>query len=362
MRRVFLVLALLASPLHAQPIPEDQLCLTPIGIGALEDGKCRPLPGDKREIKPAQLPIHLRNDFRLKLNVVSADNPEEDYDLSSLSNNDTVTELELFRVGPIDMSPLPSMQALRALSLSAQAARSLGQLSTPPATVRDLRLYAPGDVLDLSALASWTGLRVLNVIALGVTGQEALANLPHLQDVTFDLGQQTDLSVLANAKKLEALHIRGSLGRTVFSDASFVAGLADLRMLSLETNAITDLTPLAGLTKLRGLALSGNKGVTDISVVRNMPDLRSLQLDKTNVSDLSPLRGMAKLEILWLDRAPVSDISALAETPALWGLKLVRTQVSDLSPLRNLPLRHLNVIGAPVTDFSPVPPGVKLKK
>lgn len=353
---------LIAQPAISQPIPENELCLVPTGIGAMKDGKCRALPGDKRKIVPEQLPLHLRNDFRLKLRVVSDDKPDEPYDLSSLYNNDTVTELDLYREGPIDLGVLSSMQALRALSLSIDAAKALDQLATPPSTVRDLRLYAPRDVLDLSPLKNWTGLQVIYVTAKGITGQEALAHLTDLRHADFDLNTPTDLSVLSNAPRLESLDIRGVLGTQILDDVSFLSGSTELRHLSIYSGNITDLSPLAGLTKLRTLILSANSNLGDISVVRNMPDLRNLQLRHTKVADLSPLRGLQNLRILWLDRTPVSDIGPLAETPTLWALELSRTKVTDISPLEGLPLQHLNLRGTQVTDFSVVAKGTKLKK
>lgn len=384
-RRYAVLLVLLAGPALAQAVPEDKLCMTPVGTGIQIGDRCESLPGERREIKPAQLPLHVADTSTLlRLRVVSDDTPDEPYDLSSLAGNDTVTELDLFREGPIDLTPLAQAKSLRALSLSIDAAKALSQLAdTPPAPVRDLRLYAPGEVLDLSSLASWTGLHVLTIDAKGVTGQQALANLPDLHQVQFTLSEETDLSVLANASKLRVLYVRGTLGDKLFSDLSFLSGLTELEILSLQTNAISDITPLAGLTRLRLLDLSGNSGLSDISVLRNMPDLSNLQLRKTRITDLSPLHGLRNLQILWLDKSPVSDISVLASTPALWGLELSRTKVTDLSPLKGLPIKHLDLFGTqvtdisvlrdmplqsvnlrntPVTDFSAIPPKASLRK
>ncbi len=138
MHRLLFPLALLAIccsvPAGAQPIPEDQLCLSPSGIGALQDSKCRPLPGDKRKIKPEQLPLHLRNDFRLRLRVVSDDTPDEGYNLSSLHKNDTVTDLDLYREGPIDLSTLPHVTALQINHLNLLGSQVTDYSAIPPKT------------------------------------------------------------------------------------------------------------------------------------------------------------------------------------------------------------------------------------
>ena len=206
------------------------------------------------------------------------------------------------------------------------------------------------------------GLRVLYVKADGISGQESLAHLPHLEQATFELAEPTAFSALSGVRKLKRLTISGTLGEAVLSDAGFLAGMTALTHLDLGDNGIEDLTPLSGLSELRHLVLSGNPSLRDIAPLTPLSGLQNLQLRNTQVSDLSPLRGMDRLGILWLDRAPVANISVLADLPNLWGLELSRTQVTDITPLANVPLRHLSLRGTSVTDFSAVPAGTKLKK
>ena len=51
-----------------------------------------------------------------------------------------------------------------------------------------------------------------------------------------------------------------------------------------------------------------------------------------NHTDLSPLAGLTKLQELAVLYAPVTDLSPLATTPNLTRLTLSHTQVSDLTP------------------------------
>jgi Leucine-rich repeat (LRR) protein len=83
--------------------------------------------------------------------------------------------------------------------------------------------------------------------------------------------------------------------------------------LTLTGTALTDLTPLAGLTQLQRLYLAG-----------------------TAVSDLAPLAGLTQLRTLFLSSAPVSDLGPLAGLTQLRWLSVNGTAVSDLGPLAGL--------------------------
>ena len=62
---------------------------------------------------------------------------------------------------------------------------------------------------------------------------------------------------------------------------------------------IRDISPLAGLTKLRKLGL-GDNVIRDISPLVSLTQLRELHLGGNQVSDLSPLAGLTQLETLGL--------------------------------------------------------------
>lgn len=356
---VFLIVALLQTP--TQSAAAEELCVDYFGVGLVAGEECTPFRGPSRKIRPSELTDALTQDL-VKLNIVSDDTPEEDFDLAPLSNNTSLRILKLYREGEIDLTPLHSMKGLRSLDLAIDAALALGQLDPAPEGLAELRLYAPKRTLDLSVLSEMPNLRKLYVKADTVTGLDSLSSLHKLERATFELTEETDFSVLSTLTQLRWLEISGSLGRSVLSDVKFVAPLVSLTNLDLSGNDIENIAPLENLSDLVTLKLTGNKNLTDISALSDLVNMSNLQLRQTQVSDLTALTNMNKLGILWLDRTPVADLSPLSELPNLWGLELSRTKVTDINALRNLPLKHLSLRGTGVTDFSAVPPGTKLKK
>lgn len=105
----------------------------------------------------------------------------------------------------------------------------------------------------------------------------------------------------------------------------------DLESLSIALCTISDLSPLAGLTKLTELALDGGGPVTDLSPIAGLTSLRKLELNHI----LSPehpdvLRSITglPLEHINLDtggRNPVVDLAPLEHMLSLRTLSFRRT-------------------------------------
>ena len=85
------------------------------------------------------------------------------------------------------------------------------------------------------------------------------------------------------------------------------------------SNAIKDLSPLAGLTRLTLLHLPNNS-ISDISAVANLPHLIWLHLSNNNISDLSPLvanTGLGEGDTVYVQGNPLSYLSIHTHIPAL---------------------------------------------
>lgn len=86
--------------------------------------------------------------------------------------------------------------------------------------------------------------------------------------------------------------------------------LANLLSFKLATNKITDLKPLQNLTKLRTLDLSCSNCIKSIEEIRCLTQLEYLRLPPA-VTDLSPVGGMTKLLGLGAANAGISKLPDL---------------------------------------------------
>ena len=121
-------------------------------------------------------------------------------------------------------------------------------------------------------------------------------------------------------------------------------------------NAVCDLSPLSGLTKLERLWINSNpinlalqvsvlEGLSlevlhlqglhmqDLSIIAGLTGLEALYLGFSRLPDLSPLENLVNLEDLAIVSGGVSDISALSSLTELQLLNLQSNRISDISPL-----------------------------
>ena len=198
-------------------------------------------------------------------------------------------------------------------------------------------------------MATLTTLKAGNKGVSNLTGLEYAINLEKLW-ISGD--QISDLSPLAGCTKLILLEVWDTRVR----DLSPLANLTQLEELEFK-GGMTDISPLAGLTNLTRLRFYGD-GIADISAVADMTkltrlgfrhheltdisaltkltNLEHLELFENNISNLEPLRKMTKLKTLDLGYNYVSDVSPLESLVNLYDLSLRANYISDVSPLAGL--------------------------
>ncbi|HAJ75562.1 MAG TPA: hypothetical protein DCM64_03815 [Gammaproteobacteria bacterium] len=187
---------------------------------------------------------------------------------------------------------------------------------------------------DLSGIQNLTGLTGLSINNRGLRDISPLVSLTDLVTLNLHTNWISDLGPLAGMTKLTSLF----LSENPLSDLSPLSELTELRVLRLHrhgdfiggqtsrsyrgatgilfTNAITDISALAKLTKLEDLNLHTQE-ISDLSPLRNMTSLIELRLATNLFTNLGPIRGLTALQNLELTGNSITDISPLAGLPNL---------------------------------------------
>ncbi len=226
------------------------------------------------------------------------------------------------------------------------------------AAVGDALGKAKNEAILRSDMANLTHLDARNAGINDLTGLEAATNLTGLNlGAEYVEGQGwinsnsvSDLSPLAGLTNLVELYLRNNS----VSDISAVAGLTNLGGLSLQDNNISDISALSRLTNLANLFL-GNNSISDISPLAELSRLGFLGLGNNNISDISAVAGLTNLSFLHLDNNTISDISAVAGLTNLAFLTLESNTISDISAVAGLTnLRFLLLVDNSISDLSPL--------
>ncbi len=217
---------------------------------------------------------------------------------------------------------------------------------------------ASADVITAADMATLIDFDAPNINITDLTGLEHATNLIHL-DLGAELVQVlgivnsnsiSDLSPLAGLYQLTSL----DLDNNSISDISPLAGLTNLTRLYLSDNSITDISPLAGLYQLTTLWIHSNS-ITDLSPLGGLTNLTWLDLRSNSITDLSPLAGLYQLTSLWLNSNSITDISPLAGLNRLIHLLLDNNSITDISPLAGLyQLTALRIHSNSITNISPL--------
>ena len=263
-------------------------------------------------------------------------------------------------------SPQPSDPAtvhIPSASLRALLERTLGKLPGEP-------IYRH-EMAALTALDAHRTMRDEQGERIDFGGFRNLAGLQHAVNLTFldldarwwdgerwvNLNAIEDLAPLAGLTKLTHLGLSGG----AIWDVSPLANLKRLETLLLWNNEITDLTPLAGLTNVTELNISSNDRLSDISPLSNLP-LERLSAHHNDIFDISPLAAVTTLERLAIStnyaydehgNVLYPDVSVLASLVNLRNVGIGFLRATDISALENLhDLRNLYAPGNKIGDIS----------
>ncbi len=159
-----------------------------------------------------------------------------------------------------------------------------------------------------------------------------------------------DLTPLARLSALQTLDLSG----TQVQNLASLAGLSALQTLHLSRTRVEDLAPLSGLSTLQTLNLYGTR-VEDLAPLAGLSALQTLTLSNTRVENLAPLAELYALQTLHLSGAQVQNLAPLARLSTLQVLNLYGTRVEDLAPLAGLSaLQALYLSGTQVQNLAPL--------
>ena len=216
---------------------------------------------------------------------------------------------------------------------------------------------ASGAPITVSDMATLTELEVPHTNITDLTGLEAAINLTSLNlgDKTIS-GFAENNNAVSNLSPLSGLTnlTRLDLEMNAISNISALTNLTNLTYLDLSSNSISDISPLKNLKKLEYLDLWGNS-ISDISVLARLTNLTQLYIGANAISNISPLASLTNLTQLNIGSNAISNIFALQNLTNLWELGISYNSISDISVLAGLTnLSYLTMWDNTISDISPL--------
>ena len=165
----------------------------------------------------------------------------------------------------------------------------------------------------------------------------------------------TDLEPLIGLNRLKGLSVNCKGEAQNLSAISSLSSLEDLELINC---VISDIAPLSSLTNLQELDLEGNS-VTDLTPLATLTNLERLNLTHQTDSELKKLaiarnpNSSNQLPEGGMIPGILEDVSPLASMTNLRYLTLSNNNITDVSPLNSLvKLVELNLAGNNISDIS----------
>ncbi|EBF5311210.1 LPXTG cell wall anchor domain-containing protein, partial [Listeria monocytogenes] len=164
------------------------------------------------------------------------------------------------------------------------------------------------------------------------------------------VNQITDITPVANMTRLNSLKI----GNNKITDLSPLANLSQLTWLEIGTNQISDINAVKDLTKLKMLNVGSNQ-ISDISVLNNLSQLNSLFLNNNQLGneDMEVIGGLTNLTTLFLSQNHITDIRPLASLSKMdsadFANQVIKKPARNFSKTLSVPNNITSIDGTLVT-------------
>ena len=197
---------------------------------------------------------------------------------------------------------------------------------TVETAVRELLHLEQDDTIMTDDL--WT-IAALDLSETVTTGSD-LAYFTGLKTLSIHNVHGLDFTILRSIPGLMELDLSGC---TISSDGlEAIGSLTELKKLTLDSCAITDLTQFSGLTKLTHLTLSNNS-IEDIGILSLMLNLEEVNLSNNPITSIAALSTCNKLTNVNITRCNITSLGSLSEKTNLTVLQASNNKIIDLSPL-----------------------------
>jgi len=152
------------------------------------------------------------------------------------------------------------------------------------------------------------------------------------------------LQQIANLDKLAIID------NTALTDLTPLQYLSRLRDVEFSGTAVANLLPLSKMTRLQTLRCSRNP-IIDITPVSALISLKELDISNTQVEDLTPLQGLTQLEVLRFSITPVKKLKPLAGLTNLKVLEFFNTKISAMDELEGMhKLESLKIFSTKISE------------
>lgn len=274
-------------------------------------------------------------------------------DITSTSALNNLPALEQLIITNTKITAIPELKASKKLALLNVGFNPIASISdiSHLSSLKKLQIDKTA-ITDLSAIKNDNLLELSLKFIAGEANLASLPTLPKLRELVLDESvDMADLKAVARFTSLRKVSCR----YCGITDVAGIAGLSDLRILTLEGNAIKAISTGQLPPSLTSLDVSANP-IGDFAFLSELPKLHwTLNLDNTGFHDWRQVMTIVpKLRYFYAAFTPVKEI--IVESKSHWPVMTIfdlgGTSVRSLAPLKKVTAGELDNFYGP--DFEKV--------
>lgn len=195
-----------------------------------------------------------------------------------------------------NFTPLARLTKLRKLKINSYYLEDIEPLANL-VNLESLKILN-SRITNLEPVSNFTKLVRLNININGVKKLKPLSLLKELKNVKLSNGLFRNINVAINWINLEYLDLSGN---KYLNSVKGLAKCTKLKVLDLESTAVTTLEGLTKCKMLESLRCKECDNLTDINAISSLKELRKLTITDSKVRDFTPIFKLEKLTVVELE-------------------------------------------------------------
>ncbi len=270
-------------------------------------------------------------------------------DLSQIAGFEKLSRLTAEKCKISDISPLKGKR-IGYLTLTDNEIKDLSPLSGNT-VITNLDL-ASNQVESLAPLQDCTNMKNLNLNHNKLKSLAGLEKLIRLEKLECADNQISDLSGITNCTVLYYVNI----SQNKISDISLLSKSSEaLKSLFADDNQISDLSPVSKATGLKAISFNNNK-ISSLDALKDCTKLSAISGDNNTIQSLEPLKNMSGLSLVSFAHNKISDMSPVEKIPStrMYVLDLSNNNISTLALASGKTYESVLVYNNPINSLDNV--------
>ena len=253
-------------------------------------------------------------------------------DISFLKSAKAVTSLSISYCDVSDFSPVMELPKLYSLKIENCKVSDISPIKDTKANYLTTVSFSGNQIKDISALKGMEKMYDIDLSSNEISSLKDLADNKEIKFLNLNHNKLTSLSGLEQLIRLEKLECSNN----EITELGGITNCTVLKYVNINSNKISDISLLSkSAAKLETVLLDSNQ-ISDLSPLKDASNIKYLTFNDNNISDISVVKNFKNLKVISGDKNNISSIEALSDLSSLYAISFAHNKIADMTPIKTL--------------------------